>query len=245
MSLRLNNVQIDVPGDDYDRAVDFWASALGAEVRQAPGPYVHLVGVPGQVGVHLQRLQEGPGRIHLDLETDGDPEAEAARLVEIGATRQGLGEDGPVLTDPAGNYFCVCRPGPSETFREATGDDPRVQIVVIDAASHVATRTGEFWAAALGVPAEPLPAPFDAYIRLEGAPTPAGGIGILVQDIGADAAPRIHLDLHVADHGARDRGVERLVGLGATVVTRDFPWTVLADPVGTVFCLVPDRPDAS
>jgi predicted enzyme related to lactoylglutathione lyase len=49
---------------------------------------------------------------------------------------------------------------------------------------------------------------------------------------------RVHIDFHVEDRPAE---VERLVGLGASVVAehsiRDFTWTVLRDPVGNEFCV--------
>ncbi|WP_019875407.1 VOC family protein [Sporichthya polymorpha] len=49
---------------------------------------------------------------------------------------------------------------------------------------------------------------------------------------------RVHLDFHCTDRAAE---VERLVGLGATVLgEHEFPgfaWTVLADPAGNEFCV--------
>ena len=49
---------------------------------------------------------------------------------------------------------------------------------------------------------------------------------------------RVHLDLH-SEHRAAD--VERLVGLGATVIEEHtipgFAWTVLGDPDGNEFCI--------
>ncbi|MFI1013549.1 VOC family protein [Streptomyces sp. NPDC020965] len=51
---------------------------------------------------------------------------------------------------------------------------------------------------------------------------------------------RLHLDLHVGAE-RREAEVERLVGLGATVLDRqDQPmgsWTVMADPEGGEFCV--------
>ncbi|MEV7616896.1 VOC family protein [Streptomyces sp. NPDC089799] len=53
-------------------------------------------------------------RLHLDLAAGPDPEAEVARLLDLGATRVDIGQgDVPwdVLADPEGNEFCVLRPG--------------------------------------------------------------------------------------------------------------------------------------
>lgn len=243
MTLRLRNVQIDVPADRYDRAVEFWGQALGAHtVPQQDGPFTHLAAMPGLVGLHLQRLGDGAPRVHLDLEVV-DVEAETERLTGLGATRIGDGAGGPIMTDPGGNVFCVVYTGTDDVLRVATDDDLRLQVLVVDVASESFQATGEFWGHALGIPSEQLPEPFDAYIRVEGAPAVGGPMRVLVQDIGAGATPRVHLDLHVPDGAARNRHVERLAELGAEIVERTYPWTVMTDPVGTVFCVVPDNSD--
>lgn len=244
MSLRLRNVQIDVPPDGYDEAVAFWAAALGGTARASgDGTFTHLVGARGMLGTHLQRLGSGAPRVHLDLDAD-DPEGEATRLVELGGTRHGV-DPCIVLTDPAGNPLCICEARrPDE---ELGGDDgrSRLHVLVIDVSSEVVEATARFWGGALGIPAEHLPEPFDAYWRLEDVPVPGGTMRLLVQDVGTGAPPRIHPDLHVPDSAAREAEVERLADLGAEV--RDLgnhPWTIMADPVGTVFCVVPDKAQA-
>ena len=243
MSLRLRNVQVDVPPEGYDGAVAFWAAALGGTPRPSDdGTFTHLAGARGLVGLHLQRLGSGAPRVHLDLDAD-DPEAEADRLVGLGAVRVGAGPCS-VLADPAGNLLCVCGgDGPPEELG-GEQDGARLHVLVIDVPSADVAATAAFWGAALGVRPEHLPAPFDAYWRLEGVPVPGGAMRLLVQDIGADAEPRIHLDRHVPDTGAREAEVERLADGGAEVRDREHPWTVMTDPIGTVLCVVPDRTDA-
>lgn len=240
MSLQLENVQIDVPAVGYDRAVDFWAAAVDGVPRARNGPYTHLVGARSLVGIHLQRLADGDGRVHLDLRAD-DPDAEVDRLVGLGADRLDTGPCA-VLRDPAGNLLCVCAgEGPVEELSGGQ-DGVRLHVLVIDAPSGDVEPTAVFWGQALGVAPEHLPAPYDAYWRLEDVPVPGGPMRILVQDLGVDGAPRIHLDLHVADPEARDAEVARLVSLGARVQDEGHhPWSVLTDPVGTVLCVVPDR----
>jgi len=95
------------------------AAALGYGLGQAwnDGRYVRLVPPgPDQPAVYFQRVPEPKptkNRVHLDLRTD-QPNAEIERLVALGATRVGAvvpGEKGnwwQVMTDPAGNAFCVC-----------------------------------------------------------------------------------------------------------------------------------------
>ena len=53
---------------------------------------------------------------------------------------------------------------------------------------------------------------------------------------------RLHLDI-APGSGTRESEVERLVGLGATVVSNepDLHWVVLTDPEGNEFCVLPPR----
>jgi hypothetical protein len=117
---RLHVVLIDSPPDVAEVGVAFWAAALGREPQPEQGtPFTVLAPLgAGQVLAH-QRLQDGPARMHLDIETD-DTDAEVARLTAIGAVVVG-GHDGAIhLHDPAGLVFCVV-PVQSGTFEaEAT-----------------------------------------------------------------------------------------------------------------------------
>ena len=239
--VRLRNVQVDVPADAFDGAAAFWAAALDASTRPGQGPYTHLVGARSPVGLHLQRLDAGTGRVHLDLEADDIPAA-ADRLLGLGATRLGDGEAGPVLQDPGGHVLCVCPAGLAVDLGTVDGPGARLHVVVLDTARDAVAATADFWAAALGVTARPLDAPYDAYTYLADVPVPGGGLAMLVQDVGADTSPRIHLDLHVRHMAERDAEVARLVGLGAEVVDDSHRWVVLRDPVGLLVCVVPDPP---
>ncbi|HSK23511.1 MAG TPA: VOC family protein [Egicoccus sp.] len=242
MGLSIRNVQVDVPADHYDAAVAFWAGALGAVPRPAGGPFIHLVGVAGTVGLHLQRLDAGPAGYHLDLETD-DPDAEVARLRDLGASDGVGGPDGPpVLHDPAGLAFCVCRrgDGPAERLREARPDRGFLEMVVVDLPSDERAAGAAFWAAALGVEARPLPPPIDAYTHLHGGHGPDGRpADVLVQDVGGGTPARLHVDLHLTDREHREAEVARLVALGASVVAVQDRWHTLRDPAGNLFCVVP------
>jgi predicted enzyme related to lactoylglutathione lyase len=72
------------------------------------------------------------------------------------------------------------------------------------------------------------------------APWGGGSVGLGLQRVPEAAAGknRIHLDMHTDD---RSGEVDRLVGLGATIVDEQklpgLAWTVLADPAGNVFCV--------
>lgn len=102
------------------RAADFWSAALGYELREDGfGGWAKVLVPPDGTGtaIALQLSQTPPQdypRLHLDLHApDADEqEAEAARLVSLGARRIGWDKypDDPdfiVLEDPEGNRFCI------------------------------------------------------------------------------------------------------------------------------------------
>jgi len=114
----MRTVVLDFAPEVHDRARDFWRIALQAEARQGTNhPEYQLLEHPAALAeVVVQRLGEGPSRIHLDIETD-DPPAEIARLVAAGATLARRHEEWTVLRDPAGLLFCVV-PADSADFGE-------------------------------------------------------------------------------------------------------------------------------
>ena len=105
---------------DPDSLAEFWGPALGYLNLGGAGAYVALFpdGRPGPK-LLLQRVDEPKAvknRMHLDIEVP-DIETEAARLVDLGATRVSEGpctEHGSswiLMVDPEGNEFCVCDAG--------------------------------------------------------------------------------------------------------------------------------------
>jgi predicted enzyme related to lactoylglutathione lyase len=103
---------------DPKALAEFWAPALGYRDAGWPhDPYVVLIGEKGLDGplVMLQRVDEpktGKNRVHIDVYAD-DIEAEAERLVTLGAKRVGQPFEEHdarwiVMNDPEGNEFCVC-----------------------------------------------------------------------------------------------------------------------------------------
>ena len=242
MSLRLRNVQLDVPSGPYDATVEFWAGALGASTRDADGPFTHLVGPASSFGVHLQRLETGTARIHVDLGAD-DRAAAAARLVELGADDRGDGAGGPVVADPAGLALCVCGPGEgAEELAPPPEGRAHLRLLVVDVPRDEFDDVLGFWGAAFGGEARRLGEPWPAYAQLRGVPGPDGPVDLLFQAIDEGEA-RFHLDLHGADVPTRDAEVTRLCELGATEVARVDHWVTLADPAGLLLCVVPDRRD--
>ena len=117
--------------------------------------------------------------------------------------------------------------------------------LIIDAPSDAQGATADFWAGALGAEQyRPRQAP--DYCILHGA---SEDFRVVVQNVHSGQAG-VHLDIHTDD---LDAEVERLKGLGATVIDGSFvdhpgKWVIMADPAGKEFCVVyalnPLRPQA-
>jgi hypothetical protein len=115
MGARIGQWTLDVR--DAALMAQFWAAALGYRIDddgQHLWPPEAGVGAPS---VWLQVVDEptpGKNRGHPDLvPTDGDADAQVARLLALGARHADVGQTGDegfvVLADPEGNEFCVLR----------------------------------------------------------------------------------------------------------------------------------------
>jgi hypothetical protein len=111
---RLSKIVIDVPPDDHDRELAFWSAATGQALTQFDRhPEYHGAALPGrELGLLIQRLDDGPSRVHIDIHTD-DPAAEIARLEKLGAELVRQAHSWWIMRDPADLLFCVIpeRPG--------------------------------------------------------------------------------------------------------------------------------------
>jgi hypothetical protein len=110
---RLSKVVIDVPSDGHDRELAFWSAAAGLLLtRFERHPEYHGAAVHGQeFWLLVQRLDQGPARMHIDIHTDNLP-GEIARLEELGAERVQQVHSWQVMRDPAGMLFCVIPEAP-------------------------------------------------------------------------------------------------------------------------------------
>jgi predicted enzyme related to lactoylglutathione lyase len=106
---------------------------------------------------------------------------------------------------------------------------------------HDALRQARFWSQALDRRVdEGEPAPSEFFARLP-SPGPDSGVPTLMfikVPEGKSVKNRVHLDLVTDD---REAEVERLKGVGATVIHEKdewgLQWVTLADPEGNEFCL--------
>ena len=116
----------------------------------------------------------------------------------------------------------------------------RIQCVVID--SHDCAALARFWAQALGWrvtyedPQESVVEPPEGSPEVDVAPD------LLFVKVADEKSTknRLHLDLRPVDQAAE---VNRLIEMGARPATigqkDDVKWTVLADPEGNEFCVLP------
>jgi hypothetical protein len=110
----------------------------------------------------------------------------------------------------------------------------RVYAVIIDTPSEEANRAAEFWSAALGVPARPLP-DHPQFTSLRGA---VPGLVTALQAV--DDAPGIHLDIESDDPEAE---TARLLALGAEQIGGWLECRILRVPGGQVVCVLPVESD--
>jgi predicted enzyme related to lactoylglutathione lyase len=114
---RLSSFVIDCQVDDLDAAARFWSAALGKPVDPPSPEDPNYRNIPTGAGEPILMLQkvDHESRIHLDIESD-DVEAEAERLVALGAKKLKKIKTWWVMEAPSGQRFCVIRPqrGPIE-----------------------------------------------------------------------------------------------------------------------------------
>ncbi|MEI7547065.1 MAG: VOC family protein [Actinomycetota bacterium] len=104
---------LDVADPDVQTA--FWCGALHYEHTGGVGHYRMLTDPAGRGPKLLMQQVPEPktakNRLHLDLHV-ADQEVEAARLVDLGATRVRRVDEFGIfwisMRDPEGNEFCVC-----------------------------------------------------------------------------------------------------------------------------------------
>ena len=106
----------------------------------------------------------------------------------------------------------------------------RIGLVLIDHPESHWQEALSFWSGVQGV--APTSAGEDEYRSLG----TIGSVHLESQRVGDGTPARLHLDIE-SDNVAAE--VARVVGLGATVLEEREGYTVLQDPGGLVFCVVP------
>ena len=108
---RLSTLVLDCKVDDLATSTEFWSRALGKPVaspdQDGDGRYAELETAEDEPIILLQKVGHA-ARVHLDIETD-DVEAEAERLVALGAKKIAFIKRWWVMEAPSGHRFCVVR----------------------------------------------------------------------------------------------------------------------------------------
>jgi len=110
--LRIGNITFDC--EQPGRVAEFWAAALGYQVKDANDFFAEVASpegtLPNLLFIKVPEPRTAKNRVHVDLGSD-DREAEVKRLIGLGATRGDThtmyGITWTVLQDPEGNELCV------------------------------------------------------------------------------------------------------------------------------------------
>ncbi len=240
--MQLENLVIDAT--DPARLARFWSGALAAPIIAVTpaettlrlttpyGPTLDICIVP------VADKTPRPHRIHLDLYGGPAQQATVRRLLGMGARHLDIGQ-GPVpwtvLADPADYAFCVMD---ERLYYTRTGPLAALPIDATDPED-----LARFWEAATGWRREPV-RPRDPQ-RVPTLRHPSGR-GPLLEFCPEEEPKRsknpIHLDVRVDRGHDPQEQVRRLLDLGAAHIEHEWgelPWTVLADPSGNEFCVLP------
>ncbi|WP_183093627.1 VOC family protein [Nocardioides stalactiti] len=232
---------LDFAAGGFDEGVRFWSAVTSFDVsprRGQAGEFATLLPDDGDPFLRVQRLAEGPDRIHLDLHV-GDPRRAADRAIGLGA--QEVADHGyVVLRSPGGLTFCfvsheaATRPGPTSWPAGAS----LVDQVCLDVPATAYQGESVFWRDLTGWEERrsAVSTDFHSLARPDGHP-----LRLLLQRLGEQTGEvRAHLDWSTTDRSAE---TERHVALGARVEVVHSVWTVLTDPNGRRYCLTDRDPE--
>jgi predicted enzyme related to lactoylglutathione lyase len=240
-----------------------WAERVSPEVAtmvfvMGNGQTVRLEGHDGYfinefVGELPDNVRQGPGgdlpasfqtfRSVTYLDADGVPIAAQGPQGRIGAgapcgctrtqARASRGaRRGRVMTSRETRYSRGSTARLNATARPSVGamHRSRIGVFLIDHPASSYDKALRFWGGVQGV--EPVPEEGDDDYASLGR---VGSVKLEGQRLG-EGQPRVHLDIETDDVAAE---VARVVDLGATVIQERERFTVLQDPGGLIFCVVP------
>ena len=237
MQIRWMYVFLDTPAADVAGSWTYWAQVTGSAmsaVRGEHGQFATLLPTRGDAWLKVQSVDDGPGGVHLDIDTD-DRAAFVAHALELGATVQSTYHDVVVLRSPAGVVFCATtgETGWVDRDADALADQACLDIPPSQFADEVA-----FWRDLTGWPASEI-SDDDEFVSLR---RPADmPVRILLQRRDDETPASAHVDFATQDRAAE---TERHVQAGGQVVSVRTQWTVMRDPVGRSYCLT-DRDPAT
>jgi hypothetical protein len=215
---------LDLPADEFDPAVSFWREVTGYDVSPRRGDhdeFATLVPPAGDAFLRVQRVDDGPAGVHLDVHERG--------------------REFEVRTSPGGLSFCQV-PGAEAVLPAPVtwpgGHRSVVDQVCVDIPPDRYDAECRFWASLTGWEVFQGGRPEFRRLRVpDGQP-----LHVLLQRLDSPGGSvRAHLDLATDDREAETRRHE---ALGATVVAVHDGWTVMQPPAGPVYCITGRAPRA-
>ena len=148
---------LDFAPGDFDRGVAFWRDVTGYAVSEPRGEtdqFATLVPPDGDDYLRVQHLDDGPGRIHLDLHVD-HPTIAAEAAIELGGHVLVRHEAGyVVLRSPGGLVFCfVSHPAAAPAAPPRPGRTGTAPRSTRSASTSRRRRTTSRWRSGRGSPA--------------------------------------------------------------------------------------------
>lgn len=237
---------IDMPADVFEAGTQFWEQVSGTNrsaPRGATGQFATLLPSSGEAFLRVQRIDDGPARLHIDVHVD-DVDAATRRAVQLGGSVVADHGLGYVTCDSPGG-FCFClvahhaesnRPVPVTTPGLGTS---LVDQVALDMPAELANEEIIFWSALVGFEHHrSARAEYDVLVRPPEMPLRLLGHRLGAEDV--RQATSAHLDLACGADVARL--AEHHKGLGAELERVDTHWTTLRDPAGLRYCLTARDP---
>ena len=232
---------LDTPRADVEESWRFWSNVTRwslSPTRGDAGEFATLLPPREDSWVKLQAVLEGPGGVHLDLDTDDVP-ALAGRALSLGGRRTGaIGDEVVVLESPGGLPFCLT-PWQGQRDQVRAGIPDLVDQVCLDIPQDRHDAEVAFWSELTGWDLVGSDEPELSFLRRP----PGIPLRFLFQRLGDPTGPvRAHADIACVDRRAT---CARHLAAGARVVREHEQWTVMADPVGRVYCVtdrLPTRP---
>ena len=223
MAARLH--ALTVLASDPARLADFWGRLLGWE--RSGLDLLPDADAPMRLSFEHADLPRGPlNQVHFHLTSyTASQEATVARVLELGGSHLDVGqlpdEDHVVLADPEGNELCVIEE--TNNWLAGTG-------FLGELAADGTREVGVFWAAALDWP---LVHDEDGETAIA---SPGGGMKVAWGGPPLnERAPRNRMHFVLVASGDLDAEVDRLAGLGASVVGRSGDAVEMSDPDGNEF----------
>lgn len=240
VSVRWVTAFLDLPAPSYDAGVRFWSDATSSVLsppRGRDGEFATLLPEDGDAYLRVQRVQEGPGGVHLDLHVE-DVTGFAWAAVSLGATEIARYDDLVVLTSPGRLPFCVVR-----WDGEAKRPSPYAGIVdqvCLDITPSHFDAEGAFWADVTGwEPRQGSRTEFVVLVR-----PPEQPLRLLLQRLDDERPGPVAAHLDLAAGGALVTTVSRLTDFGARALRDTSGWVTMRDPVGREFCVTRREPSA-